>query len=86
MVVIRLQRVGTKKQPHHRIVVTERTRSQGGRILEILGHYDPSQEPPLFAIDESRMVFWLSSGSQVSEAVAHLVKRFKRRAVAPAKA
>jgi small subunit ribosomal protein S16 len=63
MVVIRLQRIGTKKQPHHRIVVAERTRPQRGRILETIGHYDPSQEPPLFSVDEPRMVFWLSSGA-----------------------
>ena len=85
MVVIRLQRRGTKKTPHHRIVVTDRTRSQGGRILETLGHYDPSQEPPRFLLDESRLVYWTSSGAKVSEAVSHLVKRFKNISVASVK-
>ncbi|MBI3320748.1 MAG: 30S ribosomal protein S16 [Candidatus Omnitrophica bacterium] len=85
MVVIRLQRRGTKKAPHHRIVATEGTRSQRGRILETLGSYDPSYEPPRFSLDESRLVFWVSSGAQVSEAVSHLVKRFKNRSVAAAK-
>ena len=55
MVVIRLQRRGTKKTPHHRIVATDRSRSQGGRVLETLGHYDPSFDPPRFALDESRL-------------------------------
>ena len=82
MVVIRLQRRGTKKVPHHRIVVTERSRAQRGRILETLGHYDPSYEPPHFAVDESRFVFWVSSGAQVSEAVVRLVKRFNNVSVA----
>jgi small subunit ribosomal protein S16 len=86
MVVIRLQRRGTKKAPHHRIVVTERSRSQGGRTLETLGHYDPSYEPPRFALDESRMVFWVSSGAQVSEAVARLAKRFTKTSAASQKA
>ena len=80
MVVIRLQRRGTKKVPHHRIVVTERTRSQGGRILETLGHYDPSFNPPRVALNESRMVFWTSTGAQVSPTVASLVKRIKKAA------
>jgi ribosomal protein S16 len=31
------------------------------------------------------MVFWLSSGAKVSQAVAHLVKRFKRQSLAAAK-
>ena len=85
MVVIRLQRRGTKKTPHHRIVVTERSRSQGGRILETLGYYDPAYEPTRFELDESRLVFWVSSGAQVSDAVARLVKRFKKVALASAK-
>lgn len=78
MVVVRLQRRGTKKAPHHRIVVADRARSQGGRVLETLGHYDPSFQPPRFALNESRLVFWVSSGAQVSPAVSQLVKRFRR--------
>ena len=85
MVVVRLQRRGTKKAPHHRIVVTERTRSQRGRVLETIGFYDPSFEPPKFSIDESRLVFWVSSGAQVSEALNALVKRFKRMSLASVK-
>ena len=77
MVVIRLQRRGTKKAPHHRIVVADRARAQSGRVLETLGFYDPSYDPPKFSLDESRLAFWTSSGAQVSEAVSHLVKRFK---------
>ena len=85
MVVIRLQRRGTKKAPHHRIVVTDRSRSQGGRILEAVGYYDPSFEPPKFSLNEPRLMFWMSSGAQVSEAVSALVKRFKRVSHMPAK-
>ena len=85
MVVIRLQRRGTKKAPHHRIVATDRARAQSGRVLETLGYYDPSYDPPKFSLDESRLVFWISSGAQVSQAVYHLVKQFKRVSLAAAK-
>lgn len=85
MVVIRLQRRGTKKAPHHRIVVTDRARAQSGRVLETLGYYDPSYDPPKFSLDESRLVFWISSGAQVSQAVYHLVKQFKKVSLAAAK-
>ncbi len=85
MVVIRLQRRGTKKAPHHRIVVTDRARAQSGRVLETLGYYDPSYNPPKFSLDESRLVFWISSGAQVSQAVYHLVKHFKKVSLATAK-
>lgn len=85
MVVIRLQRRGTTKAPHHRIVATDRQRSQRGRVLETIGYYDPSFEPTKFSLDESRLVFWISSGAQVSDAVSHLVKRFKKASLVSAK-
>ena len=86
MVVIRLQRRGTKKTPHHRIVVTERSRAQSGRILETLGHYNPAFEPPRFLLDEARFTSWVSSGARVSEALAKLIKRRKRTLTASTKA
>ena len=85
MVVIRLQRRGTKKTPHHRIVVADRARAQSGRVLETLGHYNPMYDPPSFSLNEARLAFWVSSGAQISDAVANLVKRFKRISVAAIK-
>ncbi len=41
MVTIRLKRLGRKKTPFYRIVVVERRQSRAGKVLEILGHYDP---------------------------------------------
>ena len=78
MVVIRFQRRGTKKTPHHRIVVTDRRKAQASRVLEVLGSYDPSTNPPKFSVDESRLVHWLSSGAQVSESLGHLLSRWSK--------
>jgi len=78
MVVIRFQRRGTKKAPHHRIVVTDRRKSQASRVLEVLGSYDPSTDPPKFSVDESRLVHWLSLGAQASESLKRLLKRFSK--------
>ena len=75
MVIVRLQRRGTKKTPFHRIVATDRAMSQGGRVLETLGLYDPSLNPPRFELDQARLSYWISTGAQVSPAVANLVKR-----------
>ena len=85
MVVIRLQRRGTKKTPHHRIVAADRRHAQRGRVLETLGYYDPSYDPPKFSLDESRLGYWVSTGAQVSEAVANLVKKFKKSPAASIK-
>ena len=82
MVIIRLQRRGTKKSPDHRIVVAVKAHSQAGRVLEILGHYNPAFEPPQLTLNESRLTYWVSTGAQVSQAVVSLVKQVK---LAPAK-
>ena len=81
MVVIRFQRRGTKKTPHFRIVATERSRAQSSSVLEVVGTYDPKTEPPAFALDESRLVYWLSSGAKVSESVQRVLKRFRNVSV-----
>ena len=80
MVVIRLQRRGTKKTPDHRIVVADRATANSGRVLEILGSYNPACAPPRFHLDQTRLNFWLASGAKASEAVARLVKRFTKDA------
>ena len=85
MVVVRLQRRGTKKTPHHRIVVADRARAQSGRVLETLGYYNPMYDPPSFSLNEARLAFWISSGAQVSDAVANLVKRHKKISLASVK-
>ncbi len=74
MVVVRFQRLGTKKMPHHRIVVTERTRAQSGRVIEIVGTYDPSKKPAAFTIKEDRLAHWISKGAQVSESLGHVLR------------
>jgi small subunit ribosomal protein S16 len=81
MVVIRFQRLGTKKTPHHRIVVTDRRRAQASRVLETIGYYDPSTQPPRFSVDESRVAYWRSVGAQTSEAVQRLLKTKKAKPV-----
>ena len=80
MVVVRFQRLGTKKIPHHRIVVAERTRAQAGLVLEVVGYYDPSRQPPLCQIKQERIAYWVSRGAQVSEALAHLLRRTSKSA------
>ncbi len=78
MVVIRFQRRGTKKMPHHRIVVTDRLRSQASRVLEVVGYYDPSKSPAMFQIDDARVAYWVSSGAKLSESLQAKLKQFRK--------
>ncbi len=74
MVRIRLRRSGLKKQITYRIVAAEKESPRNGRFLEILGSYNPRQEPFGFAIEEDRVYYWLSNGAQPSESVVKLFK------------
>ena len=45
MLTIRLSRIGKKKRPFYRVIVTEKTRPRNGRFVEIVGTYDPLKTP-----------------------------------------
>ena len=44
MTVIRLTRMGRKKQPFYRIVVTDSRKRRDGGWIEAIGHYNPMNE------------------------------------------
>ena len=73
MVKIRLRRVGAKKQPHYRVVVTDSRAPRDGKSLETIGYYNPRTEPPTVEIDAARALYWLSVGAQPSEAVKRML-------------
>ncbi len=75
MVRIRLRRVGAKKQPSYRLVVTDSRAPRDGRFIEIVGNFNPRTEPPLVEIDAERVKYWLSQGAQPSDAVARLLQQ-----------
>ncbi len=72
-VKIRLMRVGKKKQPSYRVVVADERSPRGGRFIEIIGQYDPRQEPTHFEIDSEKALTWLQQGAQPTEKVQRLL-------------
>ena len=75
MVKIRLRRMGAKKQPSYRVVVTDSRSPRDGRFIETIGHYNPRTEPPTVEIDAARALYWLSVGAQPSEAVKRMLDK-----------
>ncbi len=75
MVKIRLRRVGAKKQPSYRVVVTDSRAPRDGRFIEVIGFYNPRTEPETVKIKEDRALHWLSVGAQPTEPVARLLKK-----------
>ena len=62
MVKIRLRRMGAKKRPFYRIVVADSRTARDGRFIEIVGTYDPNQDPPEIKIKRDRIEYWLGNG------------------------
>lgn len=82
MVRIRLTRMGAKKKPFYRVVVTDRQSPRDGRCIEQIGYYNPLTEPPTIHIDLARADHWLGTGAQPSDTVGSLLA--KARAAQPA--
>jgi len=72
---IRLRRVGRKKQPVYRIVVTDRQKARDGRSVETIGHYNPRSEPANIDVDVEKARAWLAKGATPSETVRSLLKK-----------
>ena len=75
MLAIRMRRVGAKKTPFFRIVVTEHREARDGAFVEILGHYYPRSKPAKVEIDRERVTHWLSKGARPSDTVRTLLAR-----------
>jgi len=73
--MIRLARVGARKQPHYRIVVIEKDRARNGRSVEVVGTYNPRTNPASVKLEHDRIQYWTSKGAQMSETVNKLVKK-----------
>ena len=77
MLMIRLARIGKKKRPFYRIIVTEKTRPRNGRFVEIVGTYDPLKKPALITMDDARVKYWLGKGAQPSDTVRSFLRNRK---------
>ena len=71
---VRLTRVGSKKNPIWRVVVSDQRSPRDGRFIETIGHYNPQTNPSTITIDEERFRHWVSRGAQPTNTVKQLVK------------
>ena len=72
---IRLARYGAKKRPFYRIVVSNSESPRDGRFLEIIGTYDPRQEPAAVSVKEDLLKEWVSRGATPTDTVRAILKR-----------
>jgi small subunit ribosomal protein S16 len=71
MLTIRLSRIGKKKKPMYRLVVSEKARDPYGRALEILGSYNPFTKELITKKD--RIEHYLANGAEMSNTVNNLL-------------
>ena len=75
MLSIRMRRVGSKKKPCFRVVVTEARSARESSFVENLGTYNPRSRPARVEIDKTRIAHWLKQGARPSDSVRTLIAR-----------
>ena len=75
MLNVRLQRVGKRGQAYFRVVAVEHTKKPKGKVLELLGSYDPHKKE--FKVKKERIEHWVSYGAQVTPTVNNLMVNYK---------
>ncbi len=75
MLAIRLNRTGSNKQAHYRMVVCETKQASGSRVVEVVGYYNPRTTPATVTVDHERIANWLKAGARPSATVRTLLAR-----------
>lgn len=77
MTVIRLTRMGRKKAPYYRIVVTDSRKRRDSGWIEAIGTYNPMKDADNITLDQERYAYWTGVGAKPSEKVAKLAEKVK---------
>ena len=75
MLMIRLARIGARKQPYYRVVVIDKERARNGRSVEVVGLYNPRTNPATINLKRDRIDYWVSKGAQLSDTVRRLLSK-----------
>ena len=74
-VKIRLSRMGYKRNPIYRIVVSDSRTARNGGCIEEIGTYNPLTEPAEVKIDAEAAKKWIGNGAQPTDTVRALLKK-----------
>jgi len=79
MLSIRMTRMGSKKKPYFRLVVTEGRSALQSSFVENLGTYNPRVKPAKVEINRERVQYWLTKGARPSDSVRTLLAKHLTR-------
>jgi small subunit ribosomal protein S16 len=68
-----MTRVGSKKKPFFRLVVSEGRSAVQGSVVELVGTYNPRTKPAKVEINKERVQYWISKGAKPSDSVRTLL-------------
>lgn len=72
-VKMRLTRLGDKKSPFYRIVITDSRNARDGAYIDKVGHYNPTAVPAEVVIDADKAKDWLAKGVQPTSTVKNIL-------------
>jgi small subunit ribosomal protein S16 len=75
---IRLRRIGRKKQPYYRVVVSDSRTPRDGAYLETVGFYNPRAKPAELRLSLERVDAWVADGAGLTDTVASLVRKARK--------
>jgi small subunit ribosomal protein S16 len=78
---IRLTRKGRKKQPFYRIIIADSHAPRDGKFLDVVGTYDPMQNPAVIKLDTEKLQEWMGKGAIPTGTVKTLINKYEAPAV-----
>ena len=72
---MRLKRVGAKKAPIYRLIITDSRNRRDGRAIEELGVYNPTKHPHEVELKEERVAHWLDVGVVLTDTVRTILRK-----------
>ena len=73
---IRLKRMGSKKRPYYRLVVTDSRAARDSRTIEAVGFYHPVEaEDKQVSLKEDRIKEWIAKGAQPTATVKRILNK-----------
>jgi len=83
MLSIRMTRVGSKKKPFFRVVVTEARSKRESEFVEAVGTYNPRTKPAKVELNRDRVEHWLGKGARPSDSVRTLLRNHLTKDLTP---
>ena len=77
MVKLRLKQTGKKNARTYRIVAADSENKRDGKVLEILGTYNPIPKNSIMILNIEAADKWLANGAQMTERVEKIYKLVK---------